>query len=53
MSYEEEKTARNLVDLILGGLDTCGPAEIGAISVDLLDAAYRSAGSGQEVIVRS
>ena len=52
-SYPEKATARNLVDLILGGTDTCGPAEIGAITVDLLDAAYRSAGSGQKVAVAS
>jgi predicted dehydrogenase len=52
-SYPEKATARNLVDLILGGTDTCGPAGIGAITVDLLDAAYRSAGSGQKVAVAS
>ncbi len=52
-SYPAEATARNLVDLILGGTDTCGPGEIGAITVDLLDAAYRSASSGQKVEVRS
>ena len=50
--YPAEATARNLVDLILGGTETCGPAELGAITVDLLEAAYRSAASGSAVRVQ-
>jgi predicted dehydrogenase len=48
-SYPARATARNLADLILGGNETCGPGEIGAITVDLLDAAYQSAQSGKKV----
>lgn len=51
-SYPAEATARNLADLILGGGSTCGSGEIGAITVDLLDAAYRSARTGSKVEVR-
>lgn len=50
-SYPEKATARNLVDVIADGAETSGPAEIGAITVDLLDAAYRSASTGQKVEV--
>lgn len=44
--YPAEATARNLVDLMLGGPTTCGPGELGARVVSLLDAAYASARSG-------
>jgi predicted dehydrogenase len=44
--YPAEATARNLADLVLGENETCAPAVTGARTVDLLDAAYRSATSG-------
>jgi predicted dehydrogenase len=50
-SYPAEATARNLVDMIVDGAETSGPGEIGAIAVDLLDAVYRSAGTGQKIAV--
>ena len=51
-SYPESATSRNLVDMILEGADTPAPGTLGAITVDLLDAAYQSAESGQKVTVR-
>jgi len=45
--YPAAATARNLVDLMLGGVGTCGPGELGARVVSLLDAAYSSQRSGQ------
>jgi hypothetical protein len=40
------------VDMILHGADTPAPGTLGAITVDLLDAAYQSAASGQKIAVR-
>jgi predicted dehydrogenase len=51
-SYPEDATARNLVDMIVEGADTPAPGTLGAITVDLLDAAYQSAATGQKVVVR-
>jgi predicted dehydrogenase len=50
-SYPESATSRNLVDMILQGTDTPAPGTLGAITVDLLDAAYQSATTGQKVAV--
>lgn len=50
-SYPEYATSRNLVDMIRAGAETEAPGELGAITVDLLDAAYRSARTGQKVEV--
>lgn len=45
-------TARNLVDVILGQAPNCSPAEAGWRAVELLDAAYRSAGQhGQPISI--
>jgi predicted dehydrogenase len=51
-SYPEDATARNLVDMIVQGVDTPAPGTLGAITVDLLDAAYQSAATGQKVAVQ-
>lgn len=51
-SYPESATSRNLVDMIIGGAETAGPGELGAITVDLLDAAYTSARTGEKVTVQ-
>lgn len=50
-SYPESATSRNLVDMITVGAETPAPGELGAITVDLLDAAYRSAQTGRKVEV--
>lgn len=50
-SYPEAATSRNLVDMILLGGDTPAPGTLGAITVDLLDAAYQSAASGRKIAV--
>jgi predicted dehydrogenase len=50
--YPAEATARNLVDVLAGGGETCAPGELGARVVEMLDAAYRSAKAGQPVEVR-
>ncbi|MGI8826451.1 MAG: Gfo/Idh/MocA family protein [Chloroflexota bacterium] len=50
-SYPESATSRNLVDMITRGVGTPAPGELGAVAVDLLDAAYRSAETGQKVLV--
>ncbi len=41
----------HLVDMIVQGVDTPAPGTLGAITVDLLDAAYQSAATGQKVAV--
>lgn len=41
--YPRFATARNLVDVILGRADNGSPGEVGLRTVELLDAAYRSA----------
>jgi predicted dehydrogenase len=51
-SYPESATSRNLVDMILHGADTPAPGTVGAITVDLLDAAYQAAASGRKVAVQ-
>jgi hypothetical protein len=50
--YPRFATAHNLVDVILGNAKNGSPAEFGWRTVELLDAAYRSASrSGEGVIV--
>lgn len=50
--YPRFATAQNLADVILGRAENGSPGEIGWRTVELLDAAYRSAGtSGQAVLV--
>ncbi len=52
-SYPRFATAGNLVDVILGRAPNASPGEVGLRVVELLDAAYRSAGGGgQPVAVR-
>jgi predicted dehydrogenase len=52
--YPRFATARNLVDVILGQADNQSPGEIGWRSVELLDAAYRSAQqAGQPVLIET
>ncbi|GAC1526922.1 MAG: hypothetical protein NVS2B16_35080 [Chloroflexota bacterium] len=51
-SYPESQTSRNLVDMIMHGVGTPAPGEVGAITVDLLDAAYTSVQTGQKVAVQ-
>ncbi len=50
-SYPESATSGNFVDMIVSGADTAAPGTLGAITVDLLDAAYRSAASGEKVVI--
>jgi predicted dehydrogenase len=50
-SYPESATSGNLVEMIVSGAELPSPGSLGAITVDLLDAAYRSAASGQKEIV--
>jgi predicted dehydrogenase len=51
--YPRDATARNLVDVILGEAQNGSPAEDGWRTVELLDAAYRSAAlQGQAVWVK-
>ena len=50
-SYPEAATSRNLVDMIVQGAETPCPGTLGAITVDLLDAAYQSAASGRKIDV--
>ena len=46
--YNCEGPPNTLVDLALGkDVENCAPAELGARTVEILDAAYRSAASGQ------
>ena len=46
--YNCEGPPNTLVDLALGkDVENCSPAELGARTVEILDAAYRSAASGQ------
>ena len=53
-SYPMQATARNLVDVIIGTQPNGSPAECGWHTVELLDAAYRSAAqNGQAVNVES
>jgi len=50
--YPRFATAQNLADVILGRAENGSPGEIGLRTVELLDAAYRSAAvSGQAVLV--
>ena len=42
--------ANNLVDVILGRDGNRSPAEVGVRTVELLDAAYRSAGAGGQPV---
>jgi predicted dehydrogenase len=49
--YPVAATTRNLVDLVLGGAGSCASGVTGAKTVDLLDAAYRSARYGLPVDV--
>ena len=52
-AYPRFATAGNLVDVILGRAPNRSPGEVGLRVVELLDAAYRSAGGGgQPVAVR-
>jgi predicted dehydrogenase len=41
--YPKERTSRHLVDILLDGVPNQSPAEIGVRTVELLEAAYRSA----------
>ena len=48
--YPQEATSRHLVDLLLGRTKTnMSPADVGAGTVELLEAAYRSAAEGRLV----
>jgi predicted dehydrogenase len=52
--YPLEATSRHLVDLVLGAVPSTGnasPGEIGARTVELLDAAYRSASQRRVVSI--
>jgi predicted dehydrogenase len=50
--YPQEATARHLVDLLLGRATVnISPAEFGVRTVELLEAAYRSAGEGRMIRV--
>jgi len=52
--YPREATAQNLVDVALGRAANGSPAEVGWHTVELLDAAYRSAAAdGQAVRIES
>jgi hypothetical protein len=51
--YECDGPPNTLVDLALGrDVENCSPAELGARTVEILDAAYRSAASGSLEPVR-
>jgi predicted dehydrogenase len=51
--YDCDGPPNTLVDLALGReVDSCSPAELGARTVEILDAAYRSAASGALETVR-
>jgi predicted dehydrogenase len=49
-SYPRFATANNLVDVVLGRAENSSPAQVGWRTVELLDAAYRSAAKGGEAI---
>jgi predicted dehydrogenase len=49
-SYPRFATAKNLVDVALGRAENGSPAQVGWRTVELLDAAYRSAARGGEAM---
>jgi predicted dehydrogenase len=49
--YPKELTSRHLVDILLDGVPNQSPAEIGVRTVELLEAAYRSAAEHRPVRV--
>ncbi len=49
-AYPTRAPARNLVEVILGRAASGSPAEIGLRTVEILEAAYRSAASGGSVV---
>ena len=52
--YDCDGPPHTLVDLALGkDVDNCSPGELGARTVEILDAAYRSAASGKAEPVAS
>lgn len=52
LRYPQEATTRHLVDLLLGATQTnISPADIGVQTVELLEAAYRSAQEGRVIHV--
>jgi hypothetical protein len=44
--YPHHAPANNLVDVVLGRAENDSPAEIGCLTVEFLDAMYRSAAAG-------
>ena len=51
--YDCDGPPNTLVDLALGkDVDNCSPGELGARTVEILDAAYRSAASGKPEAIR-
>ncbi len=51
-NYPQSATAHNLVDVVLGHAPNGSPGEVGWRTVELLDAAYRSAqADGQGILI--